>query len=818
MKKIVYGIEINTADAETSIKRIDERINVLGNDASSSQREVNSLRRELTELGQTRVDQTENVQSVQSLRRAYKELILEIQNTEQGTERFRQLAAEAGDLKNRLDDVSNSVTNLSGSPFQNLNRSFTSLIGNIRGANFPAVSRNLGDIGTSLTGAAANILGLNSGLSKSAIALRGFRAALIGTGIGAVVILVTTLISNFEELSEAGGFVGRVFTGIANIVDGVQRAFLGLSDAIGLTENALDKYNNKKLEEKFAAQLEKEKEIVEETTKLVRDYIKELENLGDPTLVKLFSDIKNAEDATTKLGQALDILRKKEEKFKDETVKIRSEIEKKNLQLQKTQELLAEPSPRTDLDQFVSLLSKATQLSNEIKKLNDDLVKTESEGLGQVRKQIEELEQAQIKLPKLFQAKFIDSGIEALLNEIDDKFKRYRLFILDRQSKNEITQEQANSALLALELEYYQERLAETERFLQSLREQGADETLLYKNLIDEQLKLKTAEIALIKDKNDRIAAEEKRLNDELDKIFELRPESTQFDPNLSRKEDIESANRVFEAFQKQINFQKEITNSKIQDLAFDLQAADQRVQILEDFGLKDFEIYQDALNNKLIAEKKFQDELDKIRDERLKKEEERLDKEKQARDLLVDQSVAALANATFQIQGILNDRYNYELQLAGDNQQKINDIQKKQFETNKSFSILSTIINTAQAIMSIWANTPNPIAAGILSGVVAGIGAAQVGIIASQQFQPNAPSTSSFTPNTQGSLSMADLTNYSPNVNFAQAGSGANIQTVGGGTPQSLQFTGSISVSEITNTQQLVNVYETNSLLEGFG
>ena len=54
------------------------------------------------------------------------------------------------------------------------------------------------------------------------------------------------------------------------------------------------------------------------------------------------------------------------------------------------------------------------------------------------------------------------------------------------------------------------------------------------------------------------------------------------------------------------------------------------------------------------------------------------------------------------------------------------------------------------------------------------------------------------------------------PNVNFAAAGSGANIQTAGGGSPQSVQFTGSISVSEINNTQQLVNVYETGSLLGG--
>jgi len=61
----------------------------------------------------------------------------------------------------------------------------------------------------------------------------------------------------------------------------------------------------------------------------------------------------------------------------------------------------------------------------------------------------------------------------------------------------------------------------------------------------------------------------------------------------------------------------------------------------------------------------------------------------------------------------------------------------KKAFEQQKELAIVQSIINTALAIGSVWANNGgNPIVAAILSGVAAAAGIAQTAIIASQEFE----------------------------------------------------------------------------------
>lgn len=64
-------------------------------------------------------------------------------------------------------------------------------------------------------------------------------------------------------------------------------------------------------------------------------------------------------------------------------------------------------------------------------------------------------------------------------------------------------------------------------------------------------------------------------------------------------------------------------------------------------------------------------------------------------------------------------------------------EIQKKQFETNKTIAIIQTVINTAQAVMAQLAN-PTPYVGIVLAALAAATGAAQIAVIASQK--PPAP------------------------------------------------------------------------------
>lgn len=56
-------------------------------------------------------------------------------------------------------------------------------------------------------------------------------------------------------------------------------------------------------------------------------------------------------------------------------------------------------------------------------------------------------------------------------------------------------------------------------------------------------------------------------------------------------------------------------------------------------------------------------------------------------------------------------------------------------FEQEKKAKIAAINMSAAQAIMAVWAQNPNPVYGGIMSGVIGGIAAVQIGMVASQEF-----------------------------------------------------------------------------------
>lgn len=67
---------------------------------------------------------------------------------------------------------------------------------------------------------------------------------------------------------------------------------------------------------------------------------------------------------------------------------------------------------------------------------------------------------------------------------------------------------------------------------------------------------------------------------------------------------------------------------------------------------------------------------------------------------------------------------------------EKIDELKRKQFRSNQANSIAQAAIDTASAVMNIWAqNAANPVYAGILTGLATATGAAQIGAISAQQY-----------------------------------------------------------------------------------
>lgn len=134
-------------------------------------------------------------------------------------------------------------------------------------------------------------------------------------------------------------------------------------------------------------------------------------------------------------------------------------------------------------------------------------------------------------------------------------------------------------------------------------------------------------------------------------------------------------------------------------------------------------------------------------------------------------------------------------------------EIQKKQFNRSKVLGIVSTSINTAEAIVSALKVDPS----GILSGINAVIGAIQIATIASKQFNPDSGGGSNGNIDTAGiggsGNSQQPSTFTAPQ--FFGLGNGTNPNN----TPQqSLQVY--VLENDITNSQQNVLGYIQTSVL----
>jgi len=72
--------------------------------------------------------------------------------------------------------------------------------------------------------------------------------------------------------------------------------------------------------------------------------------------------------------------------------------------------------------------------------------------------------------------------------------------------------------------------------------------------------------------------------------------------------------------------------------------------------------------------------------------------------------------------------------------EKKKDNLKRKEFETNKKMQMAQTVANTAAGIMGVWSGVKDPyvgpVAAGIVSGLIGALGAAQLAIIAGTSYQ----------------------------------------------------------------------------------
>lgn len=204
------------------------------------------------------IDTNPAVKSLKDLRKELLEYKNQMANLEEGSDAFLEIANKAGEVKHQIDEINESIKGASAD-FGDMVGNVTNVAGGISGA-FEAVAGGLQAIGVeseALDKAIVRMQGLHSvtqGLLAIDDGIKSFaklgkaietagttgakgmgklKKALIGTGIGALVVLVGSLIANWEEFSKTVGISETQLQKFGDVMKGVLNSALSMIGGVG---------------------------------------------------------------------------------------------------------------------------------------------------------------------------------------------------------------------------------------------------------------------------------------------------------------------------------------------------------------------------------------------------------------------------------------------------------------------------------------------------------------------------------------------------------------------------------------------------------
>lgn len=318
---IEVPVEANTDAAATDISSLDsdEVVVPVSADTSKAEDQIASIESEVDPIviePEVKVEKANT--SIGSLRKQLVDLQAQLENEQIGSDKFKALEAqvaststELAKAKDRVEDLGDVISTNLGSPVERAKTSFALLQDGVSNLDLDKIKTGIKGLGSSLLdtvtgpfkkfgdelkgigsglGSAASSLfkldfkGVSAGLSTATGGFKSLGAAIASTGIGALVIALVAVITNFDKLKSIGGPIGAVFKSIGDAIGFVTGLLKDFSDAILGTNfaetDALDKAN-KAYEDKaktieqttkeniaaLKAQGATEKEIAEESLK-----------------------------------------------------------------------------------------------------------------------------------------------------------------------------------------------------------------------------------------------------------------------------------------------------------------------------------------------------------------------------------------------------------------------------------------------------------------------------------------------------------------------------------------------------------------------
>lgn len=436
------------------------------------------------------IETSQTESSLKALREELKRVKDEMAGLEEGSDAFLQAAKKGGELKHQIDEINQSIRGASAD-FGDMLGNITNVGAGITGA-FQAAKGAMELMGvesenvTKAIKDMQSIMAMTQGLDSidqaiksfkklstivniSSKSLSTFKKALIGTGLGALVVVLGSIISNWDEFTKSIGLstkqlekLGEVASGVFNVLKG---SLQGITKAItkvvtgdfkGALESLKNGFNFKQLyaegvEEKIT---QREKEELAKREEAHKKYLEEREKELDLLVSKTNATISNETKRTKEL--------------------IKIEQERLKLYKQGTKEYY---------DQLIKINELKNKLNNKTSSTGSTKTSTDNKELEQLEKDLESLRKSQ----------------RTKLQVIEETAQEERDILNKSREQNLIDEETYQKMLLEINKKYAEERNDYALSLLGNIKGGNVNSTDSFNEQLNSLSEQKQAELDLTK-------------------------------------------------------------------------------------------------------------------------------------------------------------------------------------------------------------------------------------------------------------------------------------------------------------------------------
>lgn len=436
------------------------------------------------------IETSQTESSLKALREELKRVKDEMSGLEEGSDAFLQAAKKGGELKHQIDEINQSIRGASAD-FGDMLGNITNVGAGITGA-FQAAKGAMELMGvesenvTKAIKDMQSIMAMTQGLDSidqaiksfkklstivniSSKSLSTFKKALIGTGLGALVVVLGSIISNWDEFTKSIGLstkqlekLGEVASGVFNVLKG---SLQGITKAItkvvtgdfkGALESLKNGFNFKQLyaEGVEAKITQREKEELAKREEAHKKYLEEREKELDLLVSKTNATISNDTKRTKEL--------------------IKIEQERLKLYKQGTKEYY---------DQLIKINELKNKLNNKTSSTGSATSITDNKELEQLEKDLDNLRKSQ----------------RTKLQIIEETTQEERDILNKSREQNLIDEETYQKMLLEIDKKYAQERNDYALSLLGNIKGGDVNSTDSFNEQLNSLLEQKQAELDLTK-------------------------------------------------------------------------------------------------------------------------------------------------------------------------------------------------------------------------------------------------------------------------------------------------------------------------------